>query len=193
MAGFGLAPFGISRRIAEGGEPIEDPPVLPPPSELAAGTGLGNDLGDYEIVYADGEIDMAVIDDDVSADQGLRTALILSLFTDRRAEDDDVLPGGDDRRGWWADEFLEHLGDRHGSRLWLLDRSKSTEDVIPRAEDYAREALAWLLEDRVAERVDVACEISGETRTLVITVYRPGLDPTTYRFAHVWDGEAARK
>lgn len=151
-------------------------------------------VGDFALTWdaALGTADLSLSEDDVLADQGLRTALLLSLFTDRRAEDEDVLPAGDDRRGWWADELAERAGDRFGSRLWLLERSSRRADIVPRAEELAREALAWMLEDKVAERIDVLAEASGDRLALLVTVHRPGKDPTTYRFAHAWDGEQAR-
>ncbi|WP_213977480.1 phage GP46 family protein, partial [Serratia marcescens] len=54
----------------------------------------------------------------------LQTAMIISLFTDRVARDDDDIDG-EDRRGWWGD-----MGEDHniGSRLWLLRRQKLTQD-----------------------------------------------------------------
>ena len=91
----------------------------------------------------------------LAADRDLETAVILSLFTDASARADDVLPDlTDDRRGWWGNwQSPERL--ELGSRLWLLSREKSTEDVRRRAEGYAAEALQWLLDDGVAARVDV--------------------------------------
>jgi phage gp46-like protein len=45
-------------------------------------------------------IDVRLDGGDLSTDDGLETAVLLSLITDRRAEADDVLPdGGTDRRG----------------------------------------------------------------------------------------------
>jgi phage gp46-like protein len=150
-------------------------------------------MSDFALDVVDVEIDMSIVEDDLAPEDGLRTAILLSLFTDRRAEDDNILPADDgDQRGWWADEFADLEGDRHGSRLWLLDRSKRLEDVVPRAEEFARESLAWLLEDKVAERVEVVAEVSGQRLALLVTVYRPAADPVTFRFSHVWDGEAER-
>lgn len=103
---------------------------------------------------------------DLVAEDSLRTAVILSLFLDRRANDDDILPNGsDDRRGWWADTVAPMTdygigggsasGDRIGSRLWLLSREKQLAGVLERAQHYAEEALAWLVEDGVATAVQV--------------------------------------
>jgi phage gp46-like protein len=157
---------------------------------LVQRTMIERRIADYELRWTEGSLDMTVVNDDLGADDGLRTACLLSLFTDRRAEDDDPIPALDqDRRGWWADQFLQVDGDRFGSRLWLLDRSKRTGDVVRRAEELVREALQWTLEDRVASRIDVAVETRDVALLIHVTLYRPQRDPVTFRFAHVWDGE----
>jgi len=101
--------------------------------------------------------DLAVDDVDIATDYGLQTAIVISLFTDRRAGDDDRLPAdAGDRRGWWGDMLGEVEDDRIGSKLWLLSREKDLPEVLARAEEYASEALRWLLEDGVAEDVNVS-------------------------------------
>lgn len=171
---------GTSTASATGGVvPVID---LTPPEEET--------VGDIYLVWEAGTIDLSMRKDDVAEDLGLRTACLLSLFTDRRAEDDDPLPALDnDRRGWWADEFALVPGDKIGSRLWLLDRSKRTGDIPRRAEELVREALQWMLEDRVAERIDVVVETREVALLIQVTLFRPQRDPVTFRFAHVWDGE----
>lgn len=149
-------------------------------------------MGDFALEWNDGAADLVKEGDDLKADDGLRTAVFLSLFTDRRAEDDDSLPSEDGaRRGWWGDEFAEVEGDRIGSRLWLLDRSKREEDVVVLAEEYAKEGLQWMIDDSVAEKVDVTVTAEGDRLILLVEIYRPGeKDPTEFRFDHAWDGEA---
>lgn len=106
---------------------------------------------------------------------GLKTAIALSLFTDRRAEPGDVLPDGTtDRRGWWGDvvppaNAPDDTPWRSGSRLWLLSREKQTAETARRAAFYCREALEWLTRLGVAERVDVTTEWQG-TGVLGITI-----------------------
>ncbi|MGI5862882.1 MAG: phage GP46 family protein [Myxococcales bacterium] len=148
-------------------------------------------MGDLKLVWNSNALsaDLSVEANDLSTDDGLETAVLLSLFTDRRSEPGDVLPDGDtDRRGWWADAFPVANGDRFGSRLWMLARAKPTQETALRAEEYAREALAWLKDDLVAERIDVSAELS-ESKMLGIDViiYRPrNPDPVRYRFSGVW-------
>lgn len=140
-------------------------------------------------IPAEGCADLVVEGDDLAGDDGLHTAVLLSIFTDRRAEDDDALPSeGGDRRGWWADEFAETDGDLFGSRLWLLDRSARRVDVPRLAEDAVREALAWLVEDSIAERTDVTVELGrGIDLGILVTVIRPAVAPATFRFSYVWE------
>lgn len=139
-----------------------------------------NELGNAD-VYLDGT--------DLATDQGLMTAGLLSLFLDRRAEDDDVPPSGDptDRRGWWADEFAEVEGDRIGSRLWLLDRAKRTSETALKCEEYVREGLAWMIEDSVVSSIDVPVEMTRDALLFAAVLNRPGADPITLKFSQKWD------
>ncbi|CAB1208889.1 phage GP46 family protein [Serratia marcescens] len=115
----------------------------------------------------------------------LQTAMIISLFTDRVARDDDDIDGAD-RRGWWGD-----MGEDYniGSRLWLLRRQKLTQAVAQKAEDYAREALQWLISDGVVSSFTIATQIVYPRRlNMVIRYQRPGNgDRTDMRFFWVWE------
>lgn len=103
--------------------------------------------------------DLVLNGGDLVIDAGLETAVVLSLFTDRRAQTDDEIPDGtDDRRGWWADTFSDVEGDRIGSRLWLLAREKDTASTLERAREFAEEALDWMIEDGVAKNLTVVSE-----------------------------------
>ena len=115
-------------------------------------------------------------------------AVIISLFTWRRARPDDDLPG-DLRMGWWGDSVPEIPNDRIGSRLWLLSRAKLTAETVARAREYAEEALAWLVEDGVAARVTVESERIGlSTLGLACRIYRSdGSAPLDIRFSDVWE------
>lgn len=129
----------------------------------------------------------------LAADHDLETAVVLSLFSDALARDDDELPDlTSDRRGWWGDwESPELLAI--GSRLWLLARAKATEETRRQAEGYAAEALQWLLDDGVAARVDVEADwleaggVPPATLALLVRIVRA--DGTVYdrRYAWAWE------
>lgn len=120
---------------------------------------------------------------DLESGGDLQTAMIISLFTDRRARRDDEIDGND-RRGWWGD-----TGNHYdiGSRLWLLKRQKLTTTVARRAEDYTREALQWLLDDGVVGAVDIHAQIIWPSGLVVhIRYHRPDGSTDAVRFYWVW-------
>lgn len=133
--------------------------------------------------------DIALSGANLATDEGLQTAVIVSLFTDRRAEVDDVVPdGSDDRRGWWADAYPNIEGDRIGSRLWLLYREKQLSSVLARSREYAEEALRWLLDDGIASAVRVQAEVVQQGMLgLAVEIERPARDVIEYRFQRLWE------
>jgi phage gp46-like protein len=138
---------------------------------------------------------------DLAAGHDLETAVILSLFTDRLALPDDPLPdpSDGDRRGWWADwnaadAVLGDLGPI-GSRLWLISREKQLDSVRLRAEDYAREALAWMLEDGVADQVEIAAEWHGPAPgrlDVSVVISRDGAQLLSRAYSWAWAAQDNR-
>lgn len=123
----------------------------------------------------------------LASDDGLDTAVIISLFTDARAEVDDKLPhSGMDRRGWWGDAFANTPGDRIGSRVWLLP-GKQTQQNLNAAREYAQESLAWLLKDHIAARIDVAASNPRDgLLALAITIEKPDGTLLARRYETLW-------
>lgn len=100
---------------------------------------------------------------DLATDDGLESAVLLSLFTDRLAQPDDRLPdGSSNRRGYWTDGYYPF---QHGSRLWLIRREKMTPELLHRAREYAEESLQWLIDEDVVDSVTV--EVSAPRRDML--------------------------
>jgi phage gp46-like protein len=140
-----------------------------------------------KIAYSDAGFDL-VNENGLQSDDGLQTAVILSLFTDARASADELAAAGlpvDQNRGSWQDDYPETEGDVFGSKLWLLARAKRTDETLSRARGYAEAALAWLLADGVAQRVTVGTSWYGRTGFLVVTVDIERA--RTPRWRTVWD------
>lgn len=131
--------------------------------------------------------DVLLLAGDLLAENSLQTALLLSLFTDRRATRDELERfGGDDPRGWWGDVDAQVPGDQFGSRLWLLEREVDTDETLNRARAYAEEAVAWVVEDGLAESIPVAAEyLRPGVLALQISPVRARADRE--RFAFVWE------
>ncbi|MGC6028796.1 phage GP46 family protein [Enterobacter kobei] len=130
------------------------------------------------------DADWVVVSGDLQQGNDLQTAIYISLFTDRLARDDDPIDGTD-RRGWWADTGEEYP---IGSRLWLLRRQKLTVQVAGKAEDYCREALQWLLDDKVVSTVSVQSRIAyPRTLLLGIAWQEPGKAMQSVKYSWVWE------
>src|SRR5688572_23031344 len=104
---------------------------------------------------SDYEFDLTFRLGDFKADEGLETAVLISLLTDRRCEPEELPDPETDRRGWWGDLFADVEADQIGSKLWLLDRTKQSQETLNAAQEYAEDSLEWLLEDGVAASVTV--------------------------------------
>jgi len=141
------------------------------------------------LVYAQ---DLSILIDGVEVplimaiEDRLTRAVVSSLFSWRRAAPGDVLPDGASRMGWWADTYSAG-SDQWGSRLWQLAREPLIPSVIRRARDYAAEALAWLVDDDVASRVDVDAARSGLDRLILnIVIIRKDGSELALSFASAW-------
>lgn len=131
--------------------------------------------------------DYKIVNNKLADEHDIKTAVIISLFTDRRAKDDDELPDSKgSKRGWWGDAFMS---DPIGSRLWLLSRAKQTQANVIRAKDYAKEALQWLINEGVAESITVDAEIVAfGVLGLAVTVQRATKPPEVFKFNYAWLG-----
>lgn len=163
--------------------------------------------------------DLLLANGQLATDAGMRTAILISLFSDARAADDEPLPEpGGDRRGWWGDAYpredrpdagTARDANRIGSLLWLLSRSKITARVISQAQQACQESLAWLVRDGIASAVRVFVEaqvrpnqnspssgavagVRGAPDLLAIAVEidRPG-GPNRQRHDFTWEASTA--
>ena len=155
-------------------------------------------MGDIKLIFDDilGEADIDFADNDVVLDEGLETMVFISLFTDRRANDDDVLPDPSktlDRGGWWGDETSDNPDDKIGSRLWLLDRSKTLNDVLVRAKIYVEEALKWMLDEKIAIKIDVVVERRGTLENpvlaIIVKIFKKDGNKEVFEFEEKWEAQ----
>ena len=137
-------------------------------------TALG--VGDWKLAGAD-----------LASGSDLETSVFISLFTDRVANPDDVIPDGtSDPRGWWGDVDQDYP---IGSRLWLLDRAKQTKETLRHAYDYVAEALQWLIDDEVVDHLDILCEWVGPGQLgIQVVAYQPSGASKPMRFIWAWKG-----
>lgn len=125
------------------------------------------------------------------AQSALKRALIISLFSWRKAHDDDEVDGS--RYGYWGDSYPPAPGALIGSRLWLLKRSKLvTNETLLQAEEIIREATQWFIDDGIAQRIDVQLERSGiGTIKGVVTLFLKEGGTLSVPFDDIWQVEHA--
>lgn len=143
-------------------------------------------MSDIAIIWKGSAGDLELDGKDLRTGDDLMTAVTVSLFTDRRAADDDqLLDGSRDRRGWWGDTADQQIG----SRIWLLERSKRTQPTLQLAQAYIAEALQWLIDDGVVARFDIDVEwaAGGQLSARVAAVRNDGSAQAT-QFAWAWNG-----
>jgi len=108
---------------------------------------LTNEKGYYDFGIKNGEF---------ITTRGFETALILSLFSDRRADISEVSPV-DLRRGWWGNLILREILNEPlyelGSKIWLTFQSNSEQTTLNFIKRYIEEALIWLVEKQYAKSI----------------------------------------
>ncbi|MBL9102171.1 MAG: phage GP46 family protein [Myxococcales bacterium] len=126
----------------------------------------------------------------LATDRGLVSVVALCLFTNAEATAKEIETAGlDAQEGWWAeaDGVRDPSRPRMGSKLWLLKREKTIAATLRRGEDYARNALRWLVDVKIAAEITVRMTVlrPGGFVGLEVTIVRPekALPP----FKHLWE------
>ncbi|BFT62373.1 phage GP46 family protein [Pseudomonas moorei] len=153
-------------------------------------------MADAAMVMTEFGGDLVLFGFDLERDDGLETAVIISLFTDRRATAEQIPPEfpQDDLRGYWGDITNASASDQTGSLLWLLAREKELPQTLSRAEQYCREALAWMVDDLVASRIEVAASYYARgVMLLLVDIYRPTGSAVRFRYNYEWSAQADKR
>jgi phage gp46-like protein len=168
---------------------ISETPGAPP--IVAEGTLPTPAGGDIRILWdnSQGIGDWGLAEGDVLTGQDLETACLVSLFTDKAATPDFVpTDGTTDRRGWWADYYLDRP---LGSNLWQLDRAKKTRATLGLAQRYAQDALQWLIDDGVVSHLIVNTSWQLPNRLgIAVALVRPNGAITRFMFNWAWQNLA---
>lgn len=152
-------------------------------------------MADFAMIMREFGGDIAIEGDDIVRDDGLETSVIISLFSDARASPDLIpveLPK-DDLRGYWGD-IANEVGDSTGSLLWLLKREKQVPTTLTRAKQYCREALKWMIDDKVSSRIEIDAQyIATGWMMITVDIYRPSGEKIRYRYNYEWAAQAAKR
>lgn len=154
-------------------------------------------IGDIRFYYSSGFTvpvpgpgDIAVTGADLHRDAGFETSVILSLFSDARADRGDTLPSSIElKSGWWGSSLL---GFNFGSKLWLLQRSIIDDNTLRLYEQYSVDALKWMKNDEIAEDVTAVATSVGNNRVnLAMVVKRKNNTSVSFKFLINWEEQLA--
>lgn len=145
-------------------------------------------MTDVAIKQVGAEFDIGFGLSDIELDDGLETAVIISLYSDARISLSELPKGHNSVRGFWGDALENNV--RTGSKLWLVDRATTVVEVRDKLKDYAKESLVWMIEEGMASDVEVSGEIvSSQQINLTVTIIRP--DGESY-FDFLWSKEGLK-
>lgn len=127
---------------------------------------------------------------EIEYDDGLETAVLTSLFSNRRVEASELQRGEVERGGWWGDAVANENRSLTGSRLWrIIDRGKATAEALEEVREACLEALQWLIDDMIAESVVVETSyLNRETMLIQIEIVKPSGENESFQFSFVWEG-----
>jgi len=130
---------------------------------------------------------------DLIRDPGLETAIVITLFTDQRADPNvDTLPDNtQDYRGWWGDQFDKFS---LGSKAWLLYRSKTINDIENEVSRSFTDALQWMVSDGAVKSINASTVRSDmDTLLITVTVEEPDGQQRFYKYSFNWEAEELKR
>lgn len=141
---------------------------------------------------SDGVYDCVIEDGDLKLTGGMDSAIFISLFTDRRANPDEVA-NPMDRRGWCGTQNTRDAQGNKGSGIWLYEQRRLDADTTEGVRMEAYQALHWKITDRLAKEIDVTIEKSPHDRRLglkaAITAANGGVTNIGYQ---LWEATPQR-
>jgi phage gp46-like protein len=149
-------------------------------------------MSDLKMIFDDDSLlyDLNTKNGDIEKDDGLKTATILSLLTDRIIFDPASLPSPDDRRGYWGDTFQNTTGDFVGSQIWGLFRSKLSPTNTALLKERAADSLKWMITDGIASEVVVSIIAAPDPADFGIEIeIKKPTSPEFFKFALNWEAE----
>lgn len=138
-------------------------------------------MGQDAVLYEEDQYDFRLdARGDIETADQLDTALLMSLFCERRAAPSEM-PDPERRRGWIGNEATP--GVEIGSKLWLYEQARVTRTTLNGIQAEAFAAVSWFVEDGLAERV----EASVTPDQLTVNLYRASSEVVTVYYK-LWEG-----
>lgn len=140
----------------------------------------------------DGIYDLVIEDGDFKKTGGLDSAIFVSLFTDRRANPDEVSDPMK-RRGWCGTENTPDQQGNVGSGIWLYEQRRLTKGVSEGVRMEAFQCLHWMVSDGLAKNIDVKMGSTPKERRLELNISITAADGGVSNTSHqLWNNTPRR-
>lgn len=135
----------------------------------------------------DGYADIVLENGGIADDSSLEPYVIVSLFSDRRADitfDIQSFDFTNNLRGWWGDTFRTYT---IGSLLWQFDRTTVKVNLLQTARAYVNQALMWMIEQDIVAKIDVtASMLSSNALGITIILTKPDTTVQTFNYSFLY-------
>ena len=151
-------------------------------------------MNDIKLVYDSTlmEFDIMFENSDLMRDDGLETAAIISLYTDGRASTEDQIDNKEDLRGWWGD-LIDQNNFLIGSKLWVLNRAKTTTENMSLTKQYILSSLEWMKKDGVCAKISVDVErqeeTDGDILAFLVKIIKNDGSIVSIRYSDLWENQ----
>lgn len=127
----------------------------------------------YDIAFNSdkGYYDFNIVNGEIETTQGLDTAVLMSLFVDKRAAQSEV-PRPELRRGWAGNLLSDYSNYEIGSKLWLLQQARRDNTTLNLIQTYTYDCLSWMLDDQLASKIEVKAEYIQNKLLLTVIIYK---------------------
>lgn len=138
-------------------------------------------MGVDAVLYEEDDYDFRLdANGDIETADQLNTALLMSLFCERRAAPSEM-PHPELRRGWIGN--VATPGFEIGSKLWLYEQARLTRTTLNGIQSEALSAVAWFVEDDIATKSEAGVTPSE----LVVSLYRANSEVASVYYK-LWEG-----
>ncbi len=122
---------------------------------------------------------------DLETTDGLETAVILSLFAEKRASRSEIA-APELRRGWWGNLLSTVENYEMGSKVWLLEQARLNQETINSSNTFVQQGFEWFIEDSLLDDVIVSSVFTIDNVNINIDLIR-AQDRVISRSYELWE------
>lgn len=135
--------------------------------------------------------DIALENGDLQQDLSFYTAIMSSLFVNKRANSDEITQP-QNQSGWWGNLYNQDPTYEIGSKLWILKQTRNTTDILNKGISFIQDGLKWLPDGGYCQSVNVSGKRTSDNIefSIVIHVTKNQVEKYTIK---LWENTNATK